>query len=145
MTLRDYRTEDFEALCEIDRQCFPPGIAYSREEIAWAVEQPEMVVVAEEKGGIAGFVIAEVTGPQRGYIITIDVLAQHRKSGVGTQLMEEAHRRLIAAGTRRVILETAVNNTEAIRFYEKLGYTTVRRLKGYYPGRLDAWEMSKEL
>jgi ribosomal protein S18 acetylase RimI-like enzyme len=146
VTLRDYRAEDFAALCEIDRLCFPPGIAYSPEEIAMAVEQPAMiVVVAEDAGKVAGFVVADPVGRRRGHVITIDVLAQYRQSGLGTRLMEETHRRLLATGTRHVILETAVDNTAAIRFYEKLGYTTVRRLKGYYHGRLDAWQMAKEL
>lgn len=146
MTLRDYRAEDFEDICEIDRQCFPPGIAYSREEIALAVDQSEtIVVVAEEDSKITGFVMATPTGRQRGHIITIDVLAPHRQSGLGTRLMTEVHNRLLAAGARRVILETAVDNAAAIRFYQKLGYTAERRLKGYYSGRLDAWRMTKEL
>jgi len=33
MILRDYRPEDFAHLCEIDRLCFPPGIAYTAEEM----------------------------------------------------------------------------------------------------------------
>ena len=145
MTLRDYRAEDFETICEIDRQCFPPGIAYSREEIASAIEDPELIlIVAEEDGKVAGFVMAEPECGGRGHIITIDVLAPHRRSGLGMQLMAEVHERLRAAGVRRVILETAVDNTAAIRFYEKLGYTTSRRLKGYYLGRVDAWQMVKE-
>lgn len=146
MRLRDYRAEDFETLCEIDRQCFPAGIAYSREEIAAMVEQPGMiVVVAEQEGNVAGFAIAYPMRGKRGHIITIDVLEQHRKCGLGTRLMEEVHNRLLAAGMRRVTLETAVDNAAAIRFYEKLGYTTLRRLEGYYQRRLDAWQMAKEL
>jgi len=146
VTLRDYRAEDFETICEIDRQCFPPGIAYSREEIASAIGEPELIlIVAEEDSKVAGFVMAGPQGGRRGHIITIDVLAPHRKSGLGTRLMLEVHERLRAAGARRVILETAVDNTAAIRFYEKLGYTTLRRLKGYYPKRLDAWQMAKDL
>ena len=146
MTLRDYRAGDFEAICEIDRQCFPPGIAYSRDDMAVAVEQPELIlVVAEENSKVAGFVMAGPLGGRRVHIITIDVLAQYRQCGLGTRLMAEIHARLLAAGARRVILETAVDNNAAIRFYQKLGYTTLRRLKDYYPGRLDAWQMAREL
>ncbi len=146
MTLRDYRAADFDALCAIDRQCFPPGIAYSRGEIAATVEHPgAIVVVAEDAGKLAGFVMAMPMDGKRGHIITIDVLAQHRQCGLGTRLMDEAHARLLAAGKRRVTLETAVDNIAAIRFYEKLGYKTVRRLEGYYLRRLDAWQMAKEL
>lgn len=146
MTLRDYRAADFERICEIDRQCFPPGIAYTRDDIAMAVLQPGVtVVVAEDGGAIVGFVMIARRSHRRGHIITIDVLAANRRRGLGTQLMEEAHRRLRDRGVASVSLETALDNAAAIRFYEKLGYTTVRRLEGYYPNRLDAWEMAKEL
>lgn len=146
MILRDYRAEDFETICEIDRQCFPKGIAYSRGEIAATVKHPGViVVVAEEQSAVAGFVMAAPMEKGRGHIITIDVLAAHRKRGLGTQLMEETHRRLLAAGKHRVTLETAVDNIAAIEFYQKLGYTTVRRLEGYYLKRIDAWHMAKEL
>src|SRR6266581_2359022 len=100
--IRDYRPEDFAALCEIDRRCFPPGIAYSQEDIAMVLLEPgAFVVVGEDHGQIAGFILARRERGDRAHIITIDVLEKHRRSGLGTMLLEEAHRRLGAAGARR--------------------------------------------
>lgn len=104
-----------------------------------------VVVVSEQTDGLAGFVMARVARRGPAHIITIDVLERFRRSGLGTQLMDETHRRLTASGARRVRLETAVDNAPAIAFYEKLGYSMGRRLKGYYLGKTDAWEMVKEL
>lgn len=48
MILRDYRPEDFDALCEIDRLCFEPGISYLPEEIAdWLGLSGTFTIVAE--------------------------------------------------------------------------------------------------
>ena len=145
MTIRDYRPGDFPALCEIDGLCFPPGIAYSAEDIAMSLLQPGVfVVVGEEDAQIAGFILAR-TSRGRGHIITIDVLKAHRRSGLGTLLLEEAHRRLGAAGAQRVVLEVSVENEPAQAFYRKHGYEVSRRLKRYYLDRDDAWQMVKEL
>jgi ribosomal-protein-alanine N-acetyltransferase len=145
VTLRDYRPEDFDALCAIDQRCFPPGIAYSAPEVAAMLAvQGVIALVVEEQGRAAAFLLASQNAGT-GHLITIDVLPQFRKQGVGLRLMEEAHRRLRLAGARRVVLETAVDNAPAIAFYQKLGYTSVRRLKRYYLDRLDAWQMSRQL
>ena len=143
MKVRDYLPEDFATLCEIDRRCFPPGIAYSPEDIEVALLEPgSFVVVGVEGPQICGFILARRERGDRAHIITIDVLKEYRRSGLGTMLLEEAHRRL---GNARVILEVAVDNPAAIAFYKKHGYVTVRRLKAYYLDRDDAWQMQKNL
>ena len=144
--IRDYRPEDFPALCEIDRRCFPLGIAYSAEDIAMSLLEPGVfVVVGEDDGQAAGFILARNERAGRAHIITIDVLEQYRRSGLGTLLLEEAHRRLSVAGAKRVLLEVAVENALAQAFYRKHGYEVSRRLKRYYQDREDAWQMIKTL
>ena len=146
MKVRDYLPEDFATLCEIDRRCFPPGIAYSPDDIEIVLLEPgAFVVVGEEAGQIAGFILARRERAGRAHIITIDVLAEHRRSGLGTLLLDEAHRRLAAEGAQRVLLEVSVDNPAAIAFYQKHGYTTLRRLKKYYLDRDDAWQLQRLL
>ena len=154
MTLRDYRPEDFSKLCEIDRLCFPRGIAYSAAEIALALKERGIIVVVGAVAGATGekaderavaFVLARQEDPSRGHIITIDVLPEFRRTGLGSALMAEAHRRLKELGVERVMLETSVENAPAIAFYKKLGYATLRRLSRYYLGKMDAYLMAKDL
>jgi ribosomal-protein-alanine N-acetyltransferase len=145
VTLRNYRPDDFPTLCDIDRCCFPPGIAYSPEDIAMSLlERGVFVVVGCEGHEIAGFILARERGG-RGHIITIDVLEPYRRSGLGTLLLEEAHRRLSAAGAKRVVLEVAVENAPAQAFYRKHGYEVTRRLRNYYRDQEDAWQMVKAM
>lgn len=54
--------------------------------------------------------------------------------GIGSELVTELERRLCAAGTRLLIIQTS--RTEGFaptrRFYTKLGYTEEARIRGYY-------------
>lgn len=95
-------------------------------------------------GGILGFIVAEV-GRQSGHIITIDVIAEARRSGVGSALLQAAEERLRESGAMTVALETAVNNAAAIRFYKQQGYFVERTALGYYSNNLDALVMAKAL
>jgi [ribosomal protein S18]-alanine N-acetyltransferase len=148
-TLRDYSPADFETLYEIDQACYPRGIAYSRRMLRWYLSQRgSFCIVANARGGaepaIVGFLIADHRG-REGYIVTIDVLITQRRSGVGTALLQETERRLAMMGVRYVGLQTATNNEAGVAFWQRHGYRSSGVTRGYYLGRIDAYEMLKEL
>ena len=148
MTLRDYRPADFATLCEIDRTCFPPGVAYPPQDLAYWLRQPgafAMVAEDEQQGRVAGFVLARALATHGGHIVTIDLLPEYRRGGLGTELMERAHARLKEMGAQRVRLETSVENAAAIAFFNRLGYQATRLIPRYYLNRINAWEMTREL
>ncbi len=94
---------------------------------------------------IAGFAVAR---PSRsiGHILTLDVLQETRRSGLGSRLLKECEDHLRHAGCREVQLETAVNNEAALGLYRKHGYATLRALPNYYPSHsLDALRLGKQL
>lgn len=172
--IRQFKKADFDTLCQIDQVCFDPQLAYSRAEMAFYMRRTaSFTLVAEadladaakaESGGAAnapgtvaiietgsakspfvlGFIVAEVRR-QTGHIITIDVVPDGRRSGVGSALLRAAEERLRAAGATSVALETAVNNEAAIRFYKQKGYFVEKTIRGYYSNQLDALVMTKEL
>jgi len=145
ITLRPYVSADFESLYEIDQACYEPAIAYSRRELRNYLRFPGAdCIVAEAEKNLVGFILT-AHGKSWGYIVTIDVLADYRRSGVGTLLLAEAERRIAAEGVREISLETATDNTSAIAFWQKHGYRKRGVKKGYYPGRRDAFSMSKLL
>ncbi|MCS6816583.1 MAG: GNAT family N-acetyltransferase [Blastocatellia bacterium] len=156
MILRDYRPEDFARLCEIDRLCFPQGIAYTTEEMRlYLADRRAFTIVAEgPQSEIVGFLIArleigrlplERAKVRIGHLVTIDVHPDWQRRGIGSLLLQEAERRLHRAGARAVLLETAVDNIPAIRFYAKHGYVVLERIRGYYLGEKDALRMGKRL
>jgi ribosomal-protein-alanine N-acetyltransferase len=145
MPLRDYRRSDFESIWALDRECFPPGIAYSRSELrAFLAEKTAETIVAEREGCVVAFVLG-VRRRGTGHVITLDVAASARRRGLGRQLLTALERRFRAAGVTRVQLETAVTNRTAIAFYERLGYRTVAHLDSYYGPGLHASRMAKTL
>ncbi len=144
-TLRESGPEDFDRLHQIDQECFPPAIAYSRRELAQFMKlRGAFTLVAEDKKkNIAGFIVAQKHPRRMGHVVTIDVLAPYRRSGLGSLLMTEVESRLRAEGCDAMFLETAVDNLAAIKFYERFGYVIVKELPEYYPNGLDGYLMVK--
>jgi len=146
MQIRPYQEQDFEALYRLDQRCYPPGIAYSRFALhAFLSERGAQAFVAEEESALVGFVLVRQMSAGRGHIITLDVEEAHRRRGLGTALLAAAERWLAAQGVARVRLETATDNHPAVAFWQKAGYRLRRVRRGYYLGRLDAYEMEKDL
>jgi [ribosomal protein S18]-alanine N-acetyltransferase len=161
--LRDFRREDFESLWRIDQECFAPGIAYSRSELAAYIRlqgaftvvaesvpgRPERtgtdaVPVAEHSPKLLGFIVAQVTRRQVGHILTIDVPSASRRLGVGSKLLATAEERLRATACPSVELETAVDNAGALTFYKRHGYSVVKTIPRYYTNGVDAFVLEKE-
>ena len=145
-TLRDHRPQDFEALWQLDQECFPPELAYSRTELTGYIRrQSSLTLVAERAGKLAGYIVAERGGRKVGHIITLDVRAEARRSGLGSRLMAAAEERLRGMGCASVLLEVAVENAAAIAFYQRQGYTTLATIPRYYNDRMDALLLGKKL
>ncbi len=159
--IRNFKKEDFETLWKIDQACFDSQLAYTRPELAFYMRRPgSFSLVAEAtlenlaagnfqneasvRTKIIGFIVAETKG-FAGHIITLDVVAEARRMGVGSGLMRAAETRLLEAKATTVSLETPVNNLAAIRFYKHDGYFVEKTVPGYYSDQLDALLMVKDL
>ncbi len=97
-----------------------------------------------DQAKIVGFLVAEARR-SKGHIITIDVLPQARRFGVGSQLMSTAESRLITSKCDSVVLETAVDNTSALSFYKRHQYFVCKTLPRYYSNGVDAFVLKKDL
>jgi [ribosomal protein S18]-alanine N-acetyltransferase len=155
--IRPFNKADFDTLWRIDQACFDPQLAYTQPELAFYIRRPgAFTLIAESadesgraaeqpvKREILGFIVAE-NRRKNGHIITLDVVAEARRSGVGSGLLRAAEEKLAKAGTGIVALETPVNNLTAIRFYKREGYFVEKTVAGYYSGLLDALVMTKEI
>jgi len=144
--IRESTSEDFKELWRIDQQCFAPGIAYSQRELAhYMARRGAFTLVAQEDERMAGFVVAQRHGKGFGHIITLDVLPQARRSGVGSLLIEASEERLRREGCDSVYLESAVDNSAALMFYKRHGYHVLKTLPRYYMNQIDALLMGKKL
>lgn len=146
ISLRPFCPADLDTLAAVDQACFPPGIAYTRAELAGFIGQGNAKTwVAEAEEEIVGFVVAERPARQVAHIITIDVVEPWRRRGVGAKLMDAVESWASEQGLRMIYLETAEDNSSAQRFYQKRGYVQIESLKDYYARGWDAWLMAKQL
>ena len=160
--IREFRKDDFEQLWAIDQECFPPGISYTRIELAFYMRRAHAFTLVAESGPqaasgpepaadlpagtrLAGFIVGEGGTRGAGHIITIDVRAEARRHRVGTALLQAAENRLRAGGSRHVFLETAVDNASALAFYKRHGYQLIKTIPRYYKNNLDALLLGKKL
>jgi ribosomal-protein-alanine N-acetyltransferase len=146
--LRDALNQDLEQLWAIDQACFEPALAYSRTELAFYMARPNAFTLVAASGKDSGQIFGFLVGDRYrgiGHVVTIDILQEARRQGLGTMLMQAAEERFRVARCRAVDLETAVDNQTAIRFYQGLGYSVVGVHPRYYGNGLDALVMRKPL
>ncbi len=144
--IRESKSNDFQQLWRIDQQCFAPGISYSQRELAYYMAQRgAFTLVAEDDARTVGFLVGQRLRHGMGHIITIDVIAEARRSGVGTVLMNASEERLKTEGCNYVYLETAVDNLPALTFYKRRGYSVLKTIPHYYSNYVDALLMGKRL
>jgi ribosomal-protein-alanine N-acetyltransferase len=146
MNLRPFRRSDLDTLYEIDQSCFPPGVSYSKSELAgFTARRGSRTWIAEEGGQIVGFLIADRAGPRAAHIVTIDVRGACRRRGLGRVLMDAAEEWAREQKLQLIYLETAEDNLVAQRFYHARGYAKVEKVEGYYANGQAAWVMAKSL
>lgn len=153
MLLRNYKPSDLKTLHAIDTACFPPGISYTLEELqSFITTRTAKTWVAEENGEVAGFLVAHKTASMERmaklaetHIVTLDVIEQARRRGVGAALMDAAEDWARVQGCRAVSLETAEDNHAAQAFYRKRGYEKTDIVENYYENGASAWVMTKRI
>jgi len=99
----------------------------------------------DQPGIILGFLVAQTEAKQTGHVVTLDVVGNARRAGIGSRLMAAAEERLRASGIASIFLETMVSNLSAVEFYKRHGYEVVRTEEHYYPNGADALVFAKEL
>lgn len=150
--VRMAREEDILSVMTINRICLPENYTYS---FFYSIfkSNPEGFLVAEVDGKIAGYVMSRVEwGSSKidtlrlrrlGHIVSIAVLPEYRRRGIGRALMREvlnALRRVY--GCDEVYLEVRVTNIQAINLYHSLGFKVVKVAKSYYVDGEDAYVMA---
>lgn len=88
---------------------------------------PELCVVAKLNGKVIGFALGKVSEKARsawkyGYISWIGVSKAYKQLGLGRRLYKRLESKMEEKGARMVILDTELSNTDALRFFKRLGF-----------------------
>jgi len=130
--IRAFELKDLIQVVEIEKSSFP-RTAYDPSTLLFLSQYYRFLVY--DDGKILGYVIYD---PKDGHIISIAVLPESRRKGIGRGLVEEVFKEC-----KRAWLEVRVSNEGAQRFYEKLGFKKKGKIERYY-GDEDALIMVRE-
>ena len=89
--------------------------------------QRELFLVAVDGDQVIGTTMAGYDG-HRGWLYAVAVLPSNRRDGVGSALIREAEKRLLALGCLKINLQVVLANFSVVAFYRKLGYAVEERI-----------------
>jgi ribosomal-protein-alanine N-acetyltransferase len=141
------RSTDAREIAEMSRDLIEQGLTWSwtPARVQHFICGPESsVVVARREQRIAAFAIMHF-GDEVAHLNLLAVAPQHRRQGLGRQLMDWLTATAIEAGVFRINLELRTHNEEARIFYQCLGFDQLGVVQGYYQGREAALRMSLRL
>lgn len=78
-------------------------------------------------------------------ILTIGVMDEHQRRGVGKALLAAIVRDAMANEAKRLFLEVSTANEKALCLYRESGFAPIGERKGYYPDGSDAIVMRLHL
>jgi ribosomal protein S18 acetylase RimI-like enzyme len=82
---------------------------------------PELFLIGIIEGKVAATAMGGYEG-HRGWVNYLGVDPIHRKKGLGRQIMKVLEEKLLERGCPKLNLQVRTTNTEAIKFYERIGY-----------------------
>lgn len=143
--IRDMAYADLEQVLEVEQQAH--SIPWKEKHFQNCLEAGYRCLVLEEQGNIiAYFVFHPVL--EEANLLNIAVLPSLQGKGYGQTLMHALFDMARVEGCSSVFLEVRESNQQAVRLYEKLGFSEIARRKDYYPaieGRENAIVMNKTL
>lgn len=118
-------------------------------------EIPEAFIVAELGHRLAGYIMCKTEYGfsnfkklgfvKKGHVVSVAVLDEFRRKGIGRALVEESVNGVRLRKCDEFYLEVRCSNTDAVRLYEKLGFSIRQHLRSYYRDGEDAYLMAIEL
>jgi len=153
-TLRPFKLADLEQVTNINRRCLPEN--YTNFFFIDLYERfPQTFIVAEENGQVIGYIMCRIEMglssfqrlgiAKKGHIISIAVLPEYRRQGIGHALVQEAMRAMLRSKAKECFLEVRMSNTPAVNLYKKMGFKILRTIGGYYADGEGAYVMSRKL
>jgi ribosomal-protein-alanine N-acetyltransferase len=151
--VREFRPEDLDAIVNINKVCLPEN--YSPVFfLEHHYEDPRIFLVAEVDGKVAGYNMCRVefgvsnlktAFARKGHVISIAVMQDYRRIGIGRRLMEMGMQRVKESGATEMFLEVRVSNNSAIELYRSLGFKVAKVAEGYYRDGENAYLMVADL
>jgi len=142
MEIRKVKFEEMQEVYELAKKYLREEYTFDLLLNLWSFS-PNGFLVAVEKGKIIGFIIGVKTDASTLRILMLAVDKNYRRRGIATSLFKRLQFNF--PEVRKITLETRIDNEEAIKFYKKLGFKVVERVKDFYTDGSEAYIMEKVL
>jgi ribosomal-protein-alanine N-acetyltransferase len=140
--IRPFAPSDLLKVRTLDQRVFG-HLAYSAKIFdQFHRERPELFLVYEIGEAIAAYVIATVRDDE-GYIVSIAVRDDLRRSGIGSALVKRIEDLLTSSGITLLSLDVREKNIEGINFWKNLGFDIYVNINHYYIDGQNAIKMRK--
>ena len=141
-------------MVNINRVCLPENYA-SYFFLDTFNSSPQTFIVAESQGRVVGYIMCRMEHgfsdvrklhfAKKGHIISVAVMPDFRRMGIGHGLVEHALSALSGLSADECFLEVRMTNDPAIDLYKKLGFQVTRTIPRYYYDGSDAYVMGRPI
>jgi [ribosomal protein S18]-alanine N-acetyltransferase len=124
-----------ERMAEIARACWPDGTD------RWTPAMIETLLASDTAFAVFrpdGFALLRISG-EEAELLSLDVLPEARRQGLGSDILREALQQAQARGAREVYLEVDTENAAARALYDRAGFVTRGQRKRYYRKADGTW------
>ena len=130
--VRDFHSDDLDAVVRLwdDRAASTEVSAFSLSDLIAAVRSHEPAVVAVVGAELVGVAVATVGG-DRAWVMRISLAGAWRHRGIGSAMLRELERRLVAAGVHRIQCLLVGESDIGALALEHAGYTARRGMVLY--------------
>ncbi|MDD3403660.1 MAG: ribosomal protein S18-alanine N-acetyltransferase [Hespellia sp.] len=128
--IRKMTPADVQGVHLLEEESFPDP--WSEKSITESLEQSfSLCLAAEEEDILVGYLIF-YRNLDEGEILRIAVKSDHRREGIGAQLIAGMRKYCEQKGIHRVMLDVRAGNTKAGKFYKKQGFVRDGMRKHFY-------------
>ena len=131
LKIRTLKKDDIEAIVRIDEKVLGENRKdYWEKKLALINDQsPNVSLIAEVDGKVAGFILGDISGwefgvPETiGWIDTIGIDPVYQKRGLATALANELIKHLKAIGVRMIYTLVKWDDWDLLQFFHAMGFT----------------------
>jgi len=135
LAIRKLAASDIPAVFAILQES-PEAAAWSHESLLQLASADPAAWVVDLNGILVAFLIGRIAADEF-EILNMAISRAHRRSGIGSKLLESALEFSRTAGSARAYLEVRASNGSALALYKRHGFTECGRRAEYYRDPLE--------
>ena len=141
---------DLDFISRLSARVFSKYGTYDQIVLGWLQEPEVMTVIISAGPEPLGFAMVTLERekwfePRQAHLLAIGVFPKQQRKGIGSALLEHTEEIASKYGVEEMLLWTAVDNQQALSFFQNAGFHIVGSEDHYYPRGQAALALAKKL